>query len=183
MHRQTNRHCYSRQGCAEKIYFKPDGSIPQVEMTSNGLSDKPLAGKGEYGAYIACNLMSGKGAGSYTNKKEDFALHPCFTQQEEDGEKGPGTYIADISDKTVIGYKYFNLQNTTYISLKVRGTGKGKMFIKNNLKEEPVGYINIVAENEYKMFHSKVRLPANANMIFFIFEGSGKLDFQKFILQ
>lgn len=33
-HRQTNGTEYSRQGCAEKIYIHPDGSIDQVEITS-----------------------------------------------------------------------------------------------------------------------------------------------------
>ncbi|WP_218961739.1 family 43 glycosylhydrolase [Actinomyces ruminis] len=35
-HRQTHKTTYSRQGCAEKIEILPDGSIPQVEMTSCG---------------------------------------------------------------------------------------------------------------------------------------------------
>ena len=35
-HRHTNKTCFSRQGCAEKITILPDGTIPQVEMTSCG---------------------------------------------------------------------------------------------------------------------------------------------------
>ena len=37
-HRQSNRTNYSRQGCAEKIYFAEDGSIAQAEVTSCGLN-------------------------------------------------------------------------------------------------------------------------------------------------
>lgn len=97
-HRHTNRHCFSRQGCAEKIYFNSDGSIPQVEMTSSGLNPVPLSGKGTYGAYIACNLMSKNGAGGYSNNKEAYKEHPCFTQDEPDGEGGCGAYINNITD-------------------------------------------------------------------------------------
>ncbi len=97
-HRHTNRHCFSRQGCAEKIYFNSDGSIPQVDMTSSGLNPVPLSGKGTYGAYIACNLMSKNGAGGYSNNKEAYKEHPCFTQDEPDGEGGCGAYINNITD-------------------------------------------------------------------------------------
>jgi len=33
-HRHTNNTYYSRQGCAEKLQIMPDGSIPQVKITS-----------------------------------------------------------------------------------------------------------------------------------------------------
>ena len=53
-HRQTNRTPYSRQGCAEKITLLPDGSIPQVRVTSCGLNDGPLKSGYSYPAGIAC---------------------------------------------------------------------------------------------------------------------------------
>ena len=55
-HRHTNGTNFSRQACLEPITFREDGSIPQVEMTSCGPNGGPLAGRGEYPAYIACNL-------------------------------------------------------------------------------------------------------------------------------
>jgi len=57
-HRMTNDTWFSRQACVERIEVKPDGSIPQVEMTSQGASEKPLPAQGVYPAYIACNLFS-----------------------------------------------------------------------------------------------------------------------------
>ena len=57
-HRHTNGTWYSRQGCAEKLTILPDGSIPQVEITSCGLNGGPLQGKGEYPAHIACHLYN-----------------------------------------------------------------------------------------------------------------------------
>ena len=61
-HRQTNRHQFSRQGCAEKIKIEKDGSIKQVEMTSCGLNNGLFIGKGIYEARIACVLLSKTGA-------------------------------------------------------------------------------------------------------------------------
>ena len=56
-HRQTNGTSFSRQAMAQEIQILPDGSIPQVEMTSCGLNGGPLVGKGTYPAHIACNLF------------------------------------------------------------------------------------------------------------------------------
>lgn len=36
-HRMTNYTAFSRQGVAEAVRILPDGSIPQIEMTSCGI--------------------------------------------------------------------------------------------------------------------------------------------------
>lgn len=59
-HRNTNKTAYSRQACVEPIEILPDGSIPQVEITSQGFSRKPLEAGRTYPATICCNLHSGK---------------------------------------------------------------------------------------------------------------------------
>lgn len=56
-HRQTNRHFFSRQACAEEIRF--DGErFYQAEVTSCGLNGGPLKDEGTYEARIACHLYS-----------------------------------------------------------------------------------------------------------------------------
>ena len=103
-HRQTNGHWYSRQGCAEPVYFDAEGKIAQVEITSCGLNGGPLKGEGTYPAYIACNLFT-----------EEHALMagkpgaPRVTQDGRDDDKEPG-YITDIVAGTTMGFKYFRLQ-------------------------------------------------------------------------
>ena len=59
-HRQTHGTDYSRQACAEKIQILSNGRIPQVEITSCGLNDGDLCGRGQYPATICCNLTNGK---------------------------------------------------------------------------------------------------------------------------
>lgn len=51
-HRHTHDNMYQRQGCAEPVTIREDGSIPQVEMTSCRLNGGPLSGKGVYPASI-----------------------------------------------------------------------------------------------------------------------------------
>lgn len=181
-HRQTNRHCYSRQGCAEKIWIEPDGSIRQVEITSCGLNDGWLRGKGTYGAYIACNLMGKNGAGYYTNKKEEFEGHPYFTQEGEDREGNPDAYIADITDGTKIGYKYFNLSHTAKITVEVRGDAEGKLLVKKQLDGEICTEIPIHAAKAYQEFSAEFPGGSEKEALYFEYAGEGKLDFRSFTL-
>jgi len=69
-HRHTNGNEFSRQACLEPITINEDGSIKQVEMTSCGPNGKPLDGKGEYSAHIACNI--------FTMENKEAAIKPCM---------------------------------------------------------------------------------------------------------
>lgn len=81
-HRHTNGDAFNRQGCIEKISFEGDGSIPQVEMTSCGSNGRPLEGRGEYPAYLACNLFTQEdqrytgGSGQEPGWTADFRRSP-----------------------------------------------------------------------------------------------------------
>ena len=81
-HRQTNRHCFSRQACAEEITIKPDGHIDQAEVTSCGLNGGPLEGKGTYEARIACTLTCLKGGRFYSVFRGFEGGHPYFSISE-----------------------------------------------------------------------------------------------------
>jgi hypothetical protein len=103
-HRHTNGTCFSRQGCIEKIDIREDGSIPQAEMTSCGPNGGPLEGKGEYPAYIACNLFC-KDESLYTDLTGAWMDNqfPKITQDGGDGDEEPG-YIANMKDSATAGF-------------------------------------------------------------------------------
>lgn len=182
-HRQTNRHCYSRQGCAEPIQFDAAGRFLQAEITSCGLNGKPLIGKGTYGAYIACNLIGKGGAGHYSNKKEDFAGHPYFTQEGVDREDTPDSYIADISDGTIIGYKYFDMSDTTKLTVEVRGTAKGKFLVRKEISGEVFGEIPVEAGKEYNAFSTELSKGTTKDALYLEYTGEGSMDFKAFTLE
>lgn len=92
-HRQTNRTPYSRQGCAEKITLLPDGSIPQVRVTSCGLNNGPLKIGYSYPAGIACCLQTANGAGPYRAKTTIGEEHPYITQDGPDGDILPSSML------------------------------------------------------------------------------------------
>ena len=182
-HRQTNKHGYSRQACAEKMAIDQDGNIKQVEMTSCGLNDGPLMGKGEYGAYIACNLFSNQGACHYQNNNlKEYENHPFFTQSGTDREENGDQYIANMQDGSVAGFKYFNLQDTKKISVQVRGAAKGEMVVLSGLKGSVIASIPIEAADKYQCFTGELKIEDEDSALFFQFNGTGYLDFKSFIL-
>ena len=57
-HRSSQASKFSRRACIEPIYFNEDGSINEVEMTTQGVSE-PLDALSKIDAYRAC-LLSGR---------------------------------------------------------------------------------------------------------------------------
>lgn len=105
----------------------PDGSIPQVKITSCGLNGGPLEGKGEYPAYLACNLFTDTpsvyvGEGNF----------PRVMQDGRDGDEEVG-YIANITDSTTIGFKYFDCHDIREISIWTRGYADGTFEVKDSM--------------------------------------------------
>ena len=183
-HRQTNRHSFSRQACADKIVIDKNGYIKQVEMTSCGLNNGPLIGKGKYDAYIACNLFSKQGACFYnSNNKEKYENHPFFTQSGTDREENSDQYIANMQDGSVAGFKYFNLQDITKISVQIRGNAKGEMMVLSEIGGNILAYIPIEASNSYKLFDAELKVHNGVTALIFQFKGEGYLDFKSFILE
>ena len=130
-HRQTNRHSYSRQACAEELLRDERGGLKQAEVTSCGLNGGPLPGKGRYEARIACMLKSRHGVGRYDAlfPRLRFRKHPCFTQEKGDGEDGAFQYIAGMRNGAVAGFKYFLWEDARRIALGIRGRGKGAFLL------------------------------------------------------
>lgn len=182
-HRQTNGNPYSRQGCAEKIAILANGRIPQVEMTSCGLNQAPLAGKGEYNAGIACCLMSNDGAAFYEPKKQISDSHPYFTQAGEDREDNPGQYVANMRNGAVAGYKYFNMSELKKIAVRTRGSGCGVIQILTDLLGLPFASIVISPSDEWSISSADCTLQPGVTALWFRYEGSKAIDFESFILE
>ena len=179
-HRQTNKHQFSRQACAEKINIDEDGFIKQVEMTSCGLNNEPLVGKGIYEALIACNLMSYNGAKRYEfgDIIEDY--HPYFTQEGEDRENNPNQYIANMTNGAIAGFKYFNIDEVSEIAVIVRGTGNGVIRISNSVNGEAICEILVNSTKEWTEFVAPAKFKKGVQGLYFTYEGSGFVDFISF---
>lgn len=182
-HRQTNKHQFSRQVCAEEIKIEPDGSIRQVEMTSCGLNGGPLQGKGEYQAYIACNLLSKNGAVRYEFGQEIDASHPYFTQDGEDREENPNQYIANMTDGAAAGFKYFEIKDASEVVIKTRGTAQGELYVGTALNDGSAAQISITPSQDWTIFSAPLTIENGIRALYFTYHGKGEMDFYSFELK
>ena len=112
-HRMTNNSIFSRRACVEKVEILPDGTIPEVEMTSLGFEES-LCPYRPVKAEIACVLTGG-----------------CFVTEKDLFKRT----VAQITDGCVIGYKYFDFgedysSKTMELAVKVTGMGcKGLLHV------------------------------------------------------
>lgn len=104
-HRQTQGTSYSRQGCAEPITILPDGSIPQVPVSSSGLNGGPLKAEGAYPMDICCHLSGGK---------------LCIDEELCDRE--PVSYLANMTNGAMAGIKSFAFTGETKVRISWRAS-------------------------------------------------------------
>lgn len=180
-HRQTNGHCFSRQGCAEEIKIEEDGSIRQVEITSCGLNGGPLSDHAKYEAGIAAILKSPKGGKFYLMFKD--RSRPYITQTGSDRERDPEQYIAHISDGTVIGYKYFMFATATKIVVSVRGNASGELIVSNADGGNPIAKLQVsLSKGKITKLESPLHSKKGRQALFFTYRGTGTLDLFSFEL-
>lgn len=179
-HRQTNRHSYSRQACAEKLIRRKDGSFVQAEVTSSGLNDGPLIAKGHYEARIACNLWSGQGTARYDGLFPRLALrkHPYFTQAGKDREENGDQYIANMQDGAVAGFKYFSFEQEVSIILELSGNGQGviQVFCDEELSHV-CGEIEVILSGEKAFVQGMLDIVEGVYPLYFKYLGSGYINF------
>ena len=192
-HRQTNRTNFSRQGCAEKIYFDAEGNIAQAEVTSCGLNDGPLEGRGTYPANICCYHTSKKGTvmSLPVIMQMDY---PYLTQDEADlqpedermrnDESQPVQYVKNIQDGSTVGYKYFEFSGLRSIGLVVRGEGCGCFEVRTDPAGEVLGTISADLRDriQWTAVCGTAAIPDGVCALYFTWKGSGSIDMRQFTL-
>lgn len=173
-HRQTHKTMYSRQACAEPIEIKADGSIQQVEMTSCGLNGGPLKADGVYPAPICCNLTNGCMPHMITSGSD--APIPYITHDTE------YRFIADISDGTLIGYKYFDFKGGVDVHVTYRGNGQGALIVMTD-DGNPQSTIEIQPSGAW-IKSASTHIEASATRpLYFQYAGTGTVDLLEICLE
>ena len=181
-HRHTNGTNFSRQGCIEPISLNDDGSIAQAEMTSCGPNRGPLVGKGEYPAYLACNLFCNEESmftdwtGSWMNNQ-----FPKITQDGKDGDQETG-YIANMKESATAGFKYFNCQDISKVKVKVRGYARGAYEVRTAWDGMVLGKIDVVFANIWTEFSADIAIPDGIHALYFTYTGRGSSSLASFTL-
>jgi len=183
-HRHTNGKEFSRQACLEPVEIDKDGRIRQVMITSCGPNGGPLEGRGEYPAYIACNLFC---ADSKEKTCEQFwsqrdMLLPFVTQDGRDGDEETG-FVTNINDNYGVGFKYFDCRGVTKVKVKTRGYNRGAFEVKTSWDGEPLGRIEIVSSNIWQEFSACFSIPDGIQALYFVYRGKGKATLGSFTLE
>lgn len=185
-HRQTNLRKCNRQGCAEKVTILPDGSIPQVELTSCGLNPGPLEARGTYEARIACNLWDREPSFGYdAYMKGSYDTHPYLTQSGEDREERPDQYIANLRDGATGGYKYFDFAARRPVGIAVRLRGKADGILRVSMQEkggEPAAELPVhtADASAWQTFRGAFQSPDCVSALYFTWLGTGSVEFDCF---
>lgn len=131
-HRMTNGTIMSRRGCVERIEILPDGTIPQVEMTSLGFEES-LNPYDFTQADTSCVLKGG-----------------CYITETSVFERP----IVNVTDGCVMGWKYFDFgedfaSKTMQIRLKLRGTGsRGRVHVRLDSEDgEELGTVDFAEDS------------------------------------
>ena len=179
-HRHTNGISYCRQGCMEKVSILPDGSIPQVEMTACG--GTPLPGEGTYPGYIACSIFRQDDAVKNVGGAWMDGRHPKITQDGRDGDEETG-YLCNLNDGWTAGFRYFDCQGVTGVSIRTRGPGVGHVTLRLAWDGEviariPVASVNVWTDSEVV----PVAIPDGVQALYFGFEGFRPVSMASFTL-
>lgn len=175
-HRQTLNIWYSRQGCAEPVSFREDGSILQSEITSCGLNQGPLNDQDEYPAYLACNM--------FTEDNEIYVggSHvPWITQEGRDGDENTG-YITHITDDTTIGFKYFDCKGVKEIEISTRGYASGYFEVKTAVNGPVFAVLKMEFSTIWETYRNTCPIPDGVNALYFTYKGDGVAEFKSFRL-
>lgn len=180
-HRHTNGTWFSRQGCAERLSFLPDGHIPQVEMTSCGLNGGALEGRGFYPAYIACNLFNEIPA-AYVGDSQYPELggghFPKITQDDRE----ESAYIANMRNQATAGFKYFYCENISRIHILTRGYAKGRFEVRTMWYDEVLAEIPIEYSNVWEKNGSSIKIPDGTTALYLTYRGEGSASLLGFEL-
>jgi len=172
-HRHTNASWLSRQGCAEELNFRPDGSIIQSEITSCGLNGGPLRDTEEYPAYIACNMFDDK------NEMYIADSQPRITQDGADGDKVLG-YINLIKSSTTIGFKYFDCKSVKGLYIVGDGYCNGYFEVKLKIDGPVLGKIAMSSANIPTRFEGLFDIPDGINSIYLTWNNGDGPRFRSF---
>jgi arabinoxylan arabinofuranohydrolase len=152
-------------------------------MTSCGLNGGPLSGTGTYEARIACNLRGAKGTFAYVRLHHKEKDYPYFTQSGTDREQDGDQYIANMQDGAMAGFKYFLLAGENRITVSIRGKCSGRLIVYTENADMPAAEITVSCSEDWKSYTSGMTPLTGKQPLYFVFRGSGSLDFNSFTME
>ena len=141
-HRQTNRTNFSRQACAEKIYFDEKGRIAQAGSDLLRIKQRPPACRGRLPRVHLLpsdhrrpeHLLPSPGYGgpfplSDPGRRGYHSDGTGFPETAQKDAAFPVQYVKNMRDQSTMGFKYFDCKDVKKITLTLRGRGSGHIVI------------------------------------------------------
>ena len=157
-HRSTHNSQMMRKACMEPIFFNEDGSIDEVEMTSQG-AGPPLKAKARISAERAC-LLHG-----------NVRIEACAENNE---------HLTEIRDGDKAAYKYIDFEEgVESISVRVKaGASEGGISFKAGMPwGKSVGHLDIPAAeggNDWITLSTEAEEIEGVHALWLVFEGTGE---------
>ena len=142
-----------------------------LTLTVTALADAggPLKGEGTYPAYIACHLFVEKDQPLYVGQPG----YAKVTQDGRDDDKIDG-HIADISEGTTVGFKYFDCHGVKGIGIETRAYAHGCFEIRAAIDGEVLGAIPMDSSNVWEKRTAQVDFPDGKQALYLTFRGTGR---------
>lgn len=133
-HRSSRNSQMHRRLCVEKINIMPDGTIPEVKMTSQGVGEPFRPGETIMG-YMACEVHGG-----------------CYI--DLDDEYGEALTSLNMGSSAI--YRYVKNDSAWK---EIRVTAKGEGIVDILMNKNKVGQLRIDEKGSYKDFETAINCP------------------------
>ena len=154
-HRSSLSSRYNRKACIEPITIQPDGTITEVEMTTQGVNS-PIDARQQLDAYRACILI-----GDLTN---------CFD--------GDSEYLTGGTDGDFAAYKYLSFTGQDEFTALVKGKGRLSIHADQPFRA-PIGVVDVDNAENWSNVECSVKPLTGTHSIYIVFH-SGNLSIQHF---
>lgn len=155
-HRSSRNSNTSRRVCAEPIFFREDGSIPEVVMTSQGASG-PISAFSEIDASVACRMKGNCRIAFDGENETNEILTGC----------GGGSWTDDWAE-----YRYLDFENGA-ARFSVRARGEGVIRLRVSGKSESVGEVRINSKAAFETYATELsRKLTGVQALWLFFEGA-----------
>lgn len=177
-HRHTHGTQYSRQGCAEPVTILPDGSIPQVEITSSGLNCGPIPARGEHSAHIICALHGVEGPKQFSRRLQKNEADAWLAHEYDASPTSFNLYLENLQQGAAFGYKYFQFEGLEQMAaIEVRGSFVGEVFLHLDREDGPIAAGFTVTPSERWIASSESIHIEGIHAVYLTIVGKGILDF------
>lgn len=178
-HRHTNRSGWNRQGCAEPIIMRDDGTFEQARITSGGMAGV-LPASGTFGCSSVCHLSGPDLEPFVPFKFSSFGDTDPYLTLDKAGER---QYISNFRKGARAEYRYFEFSGEeTRISVICRSTADGILRISDAESGDELAHVEVNSSKAWNEYEGELCTVTGKRSLVFTWEGKGAADLLEFTI-